>query len=334
MRIREKGHTLPAGDVLVEIGRNRVSDSTLGRELAERVRQRLVALLRSDRLRASERATAGDTLARLGDPRFRPDAWYLPDEPLLGFVEIPAGPFVMGSNEYCNETPQHTLTLPRYYMARYAVTVAQWRAFVEARGHTPKEADSLRGLANHSVVWITWHEALAYCHWLTECLRAWSGTPEPLATLLRQEGCRVLLPSEAEWEKAARGTDARQYPWGADADPNGANCWDTGIGAITPVGCFPQGTSPYGLEDMSGNVWEWTRSLWGENSAASTFAYPYNPQDGREQLQAPDAILRVLRGGVYWDPSQSVRCAYRDRNDARDFHYGIGFRVVVVAGLP
>ena len=94
-----------AGDVLLEMGRNRVRDSALGRDLDERVRRRLVALLSSSHLPPVERAAAGNTLARLGDPRFRADAWYLPDEPLLGFVEIPAGPFLMGSDRQHDSLP-------------------------------------------------------------------------------------------------------------------------------------------------------------------------------------------------------------------------------------
>ena len=119
-----------------------------------------------------------------------------------------------------DEMPQHKLSLPRYYIARYPVTVAQFRAFVDASGYTPEDEDSLHGLLNHPVVNITWYEALKYCQWLTERLREWEGTPEPLASLLRQEGWQVTLPSEAEWEKAARGTDGRLYPWGDDAGPH------------------------------------------------------------------------------------------------------------------
>ena len=161
-----------AGDVLLEMGRNRVRDSALGRDLDERMRRRLVALLSSSHLPPVERAAAGNTLARLGDPRFRADAWYLPDEPLLGFVEISAGPFLMGSDRqhdpraYDDEVPRHTVVVPPYYIARYPVTVAQFQAFVDASGYTPAEARSLQGIPNHPVVYVTWHDALAYCDWL------------------------------------------------------------------------------------------------------------------------------------------------------------------------
>ena len=185
----------------------------------ERIQKWLIAAVRSAHtLAARERAACGDTLARLGDPRFRPEAWYLPDEPLLGFVEILDGPFLMGSNRkrdseaYDNELKQHKVTLLTYYIARYPVTVAQFQSFVSESRDTSRDPRSLQGLANHPVVYATWHDALAYCEWLTEQLRNWQGTPEPLASLLNKQGWRVTLPSEAEWEKAARGSDGRIYP--------------------------------------------------------------------------------------------------------------------------
>ena len=105
---------------------------------------------------------------------------------------------------------------------------------------------------------------------------------------------------------------------------------ETGIGKTSAVGCFPGGVSPYGVEEMSGNVWEWTRSLWGPDWDKLTFPYPYKPDDGREQLQAPDDIRRVVRGGAFWSDHQDARCAYRDYSDvARGVYYVIGFRVVV-----
>ena len=88
------------------------------------------------------------------------------------------------------------------------------------------------------------------------------------------------LPSEAEWEKAARGTDAPIYPWGDSIDSKHANYADTGIGTTSAVGCFPAGGSPHGCLDMAGNVWEWTRSLWGENWTKLEFGYPYDAEDG------------------------------------------------------
>ena len=250
-------------------------------------------------------------------------------------MEIPAGPFTMGSdpqrdsNAYGDEQPAHSLDLPGFYMARYPVTVTQFRAFAEdEETFEPGDPDCLRGVDNHPVVWVSWHEALAYCEWLTEKLRGWEETPDPLRSLLcgedGQPAWRVTLPSEAEWEKAARGTGGRIYPWGDKADPNRANYIDTGTRGISAVGCFPDGKSLFGAEDLSGNVWEWTRSLWGPE-----FPYPYVPGHERENLEAPDDAPRVLRGGSFSYSLQGVRAANRIRLDPDDRYYFVGFRVVV-----
>jgi formylglycine-generating enzyme required for sulfatase activity len=288
-----------------------------------------------ERMRSSDpdaraRVAAGDALAQLGDPRFRPDIWYLLEEPLLGFVEIPAGPFLMGSDKAHDpeaeddELPRHEVTLLRYFIGRYPVTVAQFRAYVEGAGSRPENPGSLRGIANHPVVSVSWYEAQQYCDWLTERLMAWPRTPEPLATLIRNESWQLALPSEAEWEKAARGTDGRIYPWGNEPDPNRANYGDTSINTPSAVGCFPGGASPYSVEDLSGNVWEWTRSLWED--------YPY-PAEGserarRENLKADRDARRVLRGGAFMF-LRHAWCAVRRRIGPLDSYGHLGFRVVV-----
>lgn len=266
---------------------------------------------------------------------FAPMPWFLPDDHLLGFVEIPAGEFLMGSNKkkdaqaYDDELKQHKLTLPRYYIARFPVTVAQFQRFVDESRYQPEHPECLQGLSNHPVVNVTWYEALKYCEWLTDRLRNWESTPEPLTSLLKKQGWRITLPSEAEWEKAARGADGRIYPWGNKADATLANYSQTGIGASSAVGCFPGGASPYGCEEMSGNVWEWTRSLWGKDVSEPKFKYPYDPNDGREKFDEPDEVRRVLRGGAFLSDDRHVRCAYRSRffqSSRNDF---IGFRLVV-----
>jgi formylglycine-generating enzyme required for sulfatase activity len=175
------------------------------------------------------------------------------------------------------------------------------------------------------VVSVSWYEAQQYCDWLTERLRAWPGTPEPLASLIRSEGWQVGLPSEAEWEKAARGTDGVIYPWGNEPDPNRANYDDTGDNTSSAVGCFPGGASPYGVEDMSGNVWEWTRGLSGD------YPYPMHQPERtwRENLQADRDAPRVWRGGAFDHSHWSVRCAYRVRDYPLDSSWYLGVRVVV-----
>lgn len=282
-----------------------------------------------------DRAQAGNALDAMGDPRFHgQDVWYLPNDAKLGFIEIPAGSFIMGNapdDGFDREWPQHGVSLPRYFIARYPVTVAQFRAFVDDSGYAWESKDKQQDLLNHPVVYVSWYDALAYCTWLTEKLQ---DVPWPLASYLRQ-AWQVTLPSEAEWEKAARGRDGRQYPWGNTPDPNRANYDNTGIGTTSTVGCFPGGRSPYGVEDMSGNVWEWTRS--------KESAYPYpetkTTRTRCEALPQPGEILqerdepRGLRSGAFCHPYQVARCAYRDWSLARDVHDFVGFRVVV-ATLP
>jgi formylglycine-generating enzyme required for sulfatase activity len=313
-----------------------------------------LALLRDE---PRKRARMGDVLAGLDDPRFRPDRWYLPNEPLLGFVEVPGGPFQMGSDRakdpeaYADELPQHAVKLPAFFIARYPVTVAQFTAFVEASGYQPRESDYAKGAPNHPVVWVTWQDAIAYGRWLQEGLRALATEPETAATAedpavrrfwegLAGRSLGVGLPSEAEWEKAARGSDGRRYPWGEKPDPRQANYKDAGIGATSAVGCFPEGAGPFGCCDMSGNVWEWTRSLWGKSLERQDYPYPYNtgrrgvrrwfsPGNGRENLEAPANVRRVLRGGALYNLEHFVRCAHRAPYDPNYRRDSVGMRVVV-----
>ena len=307
----------------------RASESGKARLVQNRTTRWLVNILQTGRLPAQERAEGGNTLARLGDPRFRPDAFYLPDEPLLGFIHIPAGRFIMGSDKkidpqaYDSEAPQHEVDLGEYYIARYPVTVAQFKAFVDQSGYKPDTQRCLEGLSNHPVMYVTWYNALAYCDWLTTRLPK---LPNLLPEL--RQGWRMSLPSEAEWERAARGTDGWIYPWGNEFDPDKANMRETGIGGTSAVGCFPAGASPAGLLDASGNVWEWTRSLWGADREKPEFTYPYsNRLQERENLNAGREIRRVLRGGSWFSESRNARCAYRLRNAPGGWDHYRGFRV-------
>jgi formylglycine-generating enzyme required for sulfatase activity len=326
----ETGAALVASDAVEILGRRRIRLPT---SVEDRLRQTLLGAMRGS-VMARERCDAGTALAKVGDPRFRRDAWFLPNEPLLGFVEVPAGSFTMGSDRTIDpaavdyEMPQHPVTLPAFYIARWPVTLAQFRAFVEAPdndGFKPGDPDCLRGQANHPVVRVSWHEALAYSRWLTRKLREWDDTPEPLRQVLKVSSgspWSVTLPSEAEWEKAARGTDARIYPWGAKPDSNPANYDDTGIGGTSAVGCFPGGASPCGAEDLSGNVWEWTRSLWAKHR--------YVPGMSREDLRAEDDVTRrVVRGGAFCSDVRGVRSAIRGRCTPASRYNDVGCRLVV-----
>jgi formylglycine-generating enzyme required for sulfatase activity len=273
-----------------------------------------------------------------GNPHFREDAWYLPDEPLLGFVEITVGSFWMGSDDEDKdaqdyEKSKHEIELPTYYMARYPVTVAQFKAFVEDKKYSLGDPKCLEGNSNHPVVYVTWHDALSYCDWLDERLHRGRSIPQAFRSILASDPhLRVSLPSEAEWEKAARGTDGRIYPWGELPDPAKTNTSETKIGGTSAVCGFAGGASPYGLLDMSGNVFEWTRSLWGKDVDELIYGYPYSEKMvEREDLKTGDDIWRVLRGGSFYHDARCARCAYRRRYPPYSCSYDRGFRVALTS---
>ena len=258
-------------------------------------------------------------------------AWPLPDDSLVGFVKIPAGPFIMGSDRAKdsfandNELPAHQVVLPDFFIGRCQVTIGQFKAYVHDGGSWPAEAKALHGADDQPVRFVSWHEALGYCGWLKARLKGSARTPAELAELLKGHGGRapwhVSLPSEAEWEKAARGPDGRIYPWGDRYDPTRTNDADAKRTAPTPVGSFPGGASPYGVLDMTGNVCEWTRSHYKP--------YPYVADDGRENLAVLDYTARTIRSSSWncslWGARAAAR-EYRKPNLALNW---TGFRVVL-----
>ena len=207
-----------------------------------------------------------------------------------------------------------TVDLPSFYIARHETTVAQFAAFATASAW-PIDQRALAGGATHPVTFISWPDAIAYCRWLERILKGATAT-SPLGDRLRA-GWRVTLPDEAQWEKAARGTDRRRYPWGHEAEPTKANYAGQ---ATTPVGQYVCPECAYGLADMSGNVWELTRS--------PMQPYPYDPADDRSNLGS-DALW-VMRGGHYGDPARLVRTTVRGAADPGARRAFIGFRVAVV----
>lgn len=226
----------------------------------------------------------------------------LPTAPPGEMVTIPAGPFVMGSDDGDeDERPAHTVELPEYQIDKYEVTNAQFALFIAETGYVTDaelagEGKTWRsyyepGKENHPVVKVSWNDALAYCLWAGK-----------------------RLPTEAEWEKAARGTDGRIYPWGNEYDPNRLNGKDGGRRTTTPVGSFPEGASPYGVMDMAGNVWEWTDD-WYQ-------AYPGNPVPSPYYGQK----FKVLRGGGWFDEADLVRTTNRSASIVTAANDDIGFR--------
>lgn len=193
-------------------------------------------------------------------------------------VLIPAGEFIMGSDERLpDEGPQHRVNLSAYWIDVYEVTNAQYKKFIDAtRRKSPahfRNRTYPEGKADHPVAEVTWYDADAYCTWAGK-----------------------RLPTDEEWEKAARGTDGQMFPWGKEFDTNRANTPQRWAllkqeGDTMPVGSFPNGVSPYGLYDMSGNVWEWTASWYK--------AYPGNTHPSESYGEQ----YKTLKGGSWWDCS-------------------------------
>jgi formylglycine-generating enzyme required for sulfatase activity len=273
----------------------------------------------------SDRPTALAGLAPIaeGSGEALPDAIILEDPVHLELMRVPGGEFTMGSDPSHSpwakdaELPQHTLSLPEFYIGRYPVTNGQYEAFVGAtwrRRPVHWESEGVpEELNRHPVVDVCWHDALAFATWLGE-----------------ETGLDCDLPSEAEWERAARGTDGRLYPWGDEPPTADLGNFDANIRETTPVGRYsPQGDSPVGCVDMAGNVWEWTRSLWGPAWDEPQFTYPYDAEDGREDIDASSKLRRVIRGGSYGSKGWYVRCAYRNWLKPRDHYKFYGFRIVV-----
>ena len=259
------------------------------------------------------------------------------------YLLVPAGEFKMGDNFNegdSSEKPVHTVYLDAYYIGKYEVTNEQYCQFLNEKGNQTEGGGSTwleisssyclieysegeykpkSGKADHPVVEVNWYGARAYCNWLSE-----------------KTGKTYRLPTEAEWEKAARGTDQKRYPWGNSIDGSYANYYNSGVpndNGSTPVGYY-DGTkhgifstkdnkSPYGAYDMAGNVWEWC-SDWYRNNyyASSPLSNPSGPSSG---------TYRVIRGGSWSDSMYHLRSAYRGSTasifpGARDYH--LGFRCV------
>jgi formylglycine-generating enzyme required for sulfatase activity len=251
----------------------------------------------------------------------------LPFEPEMVLIE--SGPFLMGrpAGEGVpeEETPRHEVTLPAFQIGKYPITNAQYAEFIkqEPQQEIPKKAgwflrEPPADKLDHPVVGISWHDAKAYCDWLTN-----------------RTGRTYRLPTEAEWEKAAAWTGQAQwsYPWGDTFDSLKANTYEGGNNDTTPVGAFsPQGDSPSGCADMAGNVQEWTSTLWGMDLNKCDYPYPYRVNDGREDPQAAQRLHRVYyihRGGSYRDDQTRVRCSLRGYSDPDSKIKWRGFRVVL-----
>ena len=258
-----------------------------------------------------------------------------PVPPSQDMIHLPAGVVTMGSADGdADERPRHEVQVPAFYLDRFETTNRAFLWFVQSTGHrtAAERADSsliyvdggyrtvpgaswwrpdgrarAHGLLDHPVVQVTWDDARAYCEWAGK-----------------------RLPTEAEWERAARGGDDRVFPWGWEGPGDGvyrANFGDSrcchesdrdGFLRTAPVGSFPRGRSPFGVEDMAGNVWEWVADWYdGAYYAGSARMAPTGP---------PDGSARVLRGGSWISYPFMLRAAYRGRHDPAMRHNYGGFR--------
>jgi formylglycine-generating enzyme required for sulfatase activity len=330
----------------------------------------------------------GRVAGRLGDPRpyILPAAW-TPDprvaftlDPRLDFdwVEIPAGRFRPGSDrdelqatderqgadERDLNPSDEPVAMPRFDIARYPVTQAQFAAFVRAadgyggdgepppcwrfardarpsggqasagddravqwwrqsgasrraRWRNPDQARADLSLPNHPVIGVAWYEAMAFCHWLTLQPQAQGVGPY-----------EYRLPTEIQWERAARGIERRRWPWGDDWIKGAANTQEAGLGAPAAVGLFPA-ASPEGLRDMAGNVYEWTATRWGPDYEKPKYGWPLDPADDRDDPAGAD--LRIVRGGSWYNTPRFCRGSFRLRYNPSNWHSAQGFRVVRVS---
>jgi formylglycine-generating enzyme required for sulfatase activity len=316
---------------------------------------------RPDALPTAERVKAGAVLARLGDER--QGVGVKNGVPDIDWIKIPAGPFKMGNNKgqtpYEDECPQFDCDVIKkpFAIARYPVTVAQYQAFVDAGGYGekrfwteagwkwkqsqkltgPADSDPVFQTPNHPRVGVSWFEAIAFCRWLNGCGRdAFHRVPNfsrAIGDGVEAVPTRyvITLPSEAEWERAARHTDGRKFPWGDEEEDIAQRCNldQTGLGHTSPVGMFPSGLAECGAADMAGNVFEWTRSLWGKDMFGTPdFNYPYRLDGERQNLEAAPNVARVLRGGSWYYYAGYARCAFRLRFVPVNRFWSFGFRLV------
>ena len=263
-----------------------------------------------------ERFEAGEIVGALGDQRIKKD----------NMVLVKGGKFMRGSSEPDDEKPQREIYLDDFWIGKYPVTNGEFKEFVDDGGYDKARKDmwSEEGWqwreeneisepaylhdrkwngSNIPVVGISWFEVEAYANWLSERTKN-----------------HYRLPTEAEWEKAARGTNGFKYPWGEDVDKNSCNSFESGLHRTSPVGIFPKDKSPYDCFDMAGNVWEWCSDWYdGDYYAKSPDRNPKGPSSGAD---------RVLRGGSWSDYARACRSADRFRNDPRDRSNRLGFRLL------
>ncbi|MBE2269009.1 MAG: SUMF1/EgtB/PvdO family nonheme iron enzyme, partial [Anaerolinea sp.] len=224
------------------------------------------------------------------------------------FMRVPAGKFLMGNTQKgffsppSDELPQHAVELDEYYVGKYPVTTGQFSTFLLATDYEWKASPTLSKNVTHPITHVNWHDAIAFCHWVGE-----------------MNAVRVRLPTEAEWEKAARGIDARMFSWG-NGLPDRAHCnFGRNEKGTTSVGKYsPSGDSPYGCADLIGNVLEWIADWYdGTYYTHSPTKNPTGPTNGK---------YRVLRGGGWYSAISELQVVRRNKEIPAYYSDYIGFR--------
>jgi formylglycine-generating enzyme required for sulfatase activity len=237
---------------------------------------------------------------------FAPGVW-------TTLLPVTASAFVMGSEPAADpeassaESPQHRVRVSKFYVAQYPVTNAQYAAFARA-ANRPSAVPAAVGHETHPVTNVSWDDAITFCQWLSDAT-----------------GRGFRLPTEAEWEKAARGPDARRYPWGDEWDPARLNC-ESRYGGLTAAGRFsPAGDSPFGAADLLGNVWEWCGDWFDAGlyarRANRPVSDPLGPSTGRGY---------VVRGGAFDSPPKHTRCTHRNWYYPDTTRPNLGFRIIAL----
>lgn len=228
------------------------------------------------------------------------------DTDILGiqWIDIPAGEFLMGDNfndGWLDEQPVHTVYLDAFKMSKYEITFEQYDLFCEETGRR-KPDDRGWSRSNRPVINVNWDDATAFCNWLSS-----------------KTGKNIRIPTEAQWEKAARGTDQRKYPWGNNEPNCAATNYNDCNGRTMPVGSYPFDVSFYGVYDMAGNVKEWC-SDWYDAAyySVSPLNNPTGPDTGTQ---------RVHRGGSWKTPAEGIRAIDRDGTRPENFGSRNGIRI-------
>ncbi len=292
----------------------------------------------------ADRIAAADALAQAGDPRL---GWAHPER----WVELPGGRLLMGAQKKRkkapgydpdaddDEAPVHEVPIAGFGIARFPVTVAEFAAFLEDEGHAsphwwqaggadqpaaPDDWEEQQAHPSRPVVGVSWYQAMAFCAWLTDRLRRPQGAK---GAILLPADREVRLPTEAEWEYAARGAAGRRYPWGdAVPDAQRANFAETKVGSPSPVGVFPCGATPEGVLDLAGNVWEWCFDAYADYAKQQGQASSADPP-----AQGDDGSPRVVRGGAFDRVAGDLRSSNRIRIDPEFRYRFFGFRCVLAA---